>query len=168
MEKKELFKRLLSMIEKSSSEIDDLNYFYHEVVKILDSNLPYYNWTGFYFMEDGMLKLGPYIGRPTEHVKINVGQGICGRAVAENATIVVDDVTKEDNYLACSIETKSEIVVPIRIGDEIIGEIDIDSDEKAAFDDDDRAFLEAVAEIVSKKIKNDHIISKKTEKGETT
>ncbi|HHV74604.1 MAG TPA: GAF domain-containing protein [Thermoanaerobacterium sp.] len=168
MEKKELFKRLLSMIEKSSSEIDDLNYFYHEVVKILDSNLSYYNWTGFYFMEDGMLKLGPYIGRPTEHVKINVGQGICGRAVAENATIVVDDVTKEDNYLACSIETKSEIVVPIRIGDEIIGEIDIDSDEKAAFDDDDRAFLEAVAEIVSKKIKNDHIISKKTEKGETT
>ncbi|MDI3310268.1 MAG: GAF domain-containing protein [Thermoanaerobacterium sp.] len=157
MEKKDVFKRLLSMIEKAFSEIDDLNYFYHEVVKILDSNLPYYNWTGFYFMEDGMLKLGPYIGRPTEHVKIKVGQGICGRAVVENATIVVEDVTKEDNYLACSIETKSEIVVPIRIGDEIIGEIDIDSDEKAAFDDDDKAFLEAVAEIVGKKVANNHI-----------
>ncbi|WHE06517.1 GAF domain-containing protein [Thermoanaerobacterium thermosaccharolyticum] len=152
VDKKLIFERLLPMVEKASREIDDLDYFCHEVVKILDSNLPYYNWTGFYFMKDGFLQLGPYIGRPTEHVKINVGQGICGRAVAENSTIVVDDVTKEENYLACSIETKSEIVVPIRVGDEIIGEIDIDSDEKGAFDDDDRRFLEDVADIVSKKI----------------
>lgn len=154
VDKKVIFERLLPMVEKASREIDDLDYFYHEVVKILDSNVPYYNWTGFYFMQDGLLQLGPYIGRPTEHVKIKVGQGICGRAVAENSTIVVDDVTKEENYLACSIETKSEIVVPIRVGDEIIGEIDIDSDEKSAFDDDDRRFLEAVADIVSKKIAN--------------
>ena len=154
MDKKVIFERLLPMVEKASREIDDLDYFYHEVVKILDSNVPYYNWTGFYFMQDGLLQLGPYIGRPTEHVKIKVGQGICGRAVAENSTIVVDDVTKEENYLACSIETKSEIVVPIRVGDEIVGEIDIDSDEKGAFDDDDRRFLEAVADIVSKKIAN--------------
>ncbi|PHO06731.1 diguanylate cyclase [Thermoanaerobacterium thermosaccharolyticum] len=154
MDKKVIFERLLPMVEKASREIDDLDYFYHEVVKILDSNVPYYNWTGFYFMQDGLLQLGPYIGRPTEHVKIKVGQGICGRAVAENSTIVVDDVTKEENYFACSIETKSEIVVPIRVGDEIIGEIDIDSDEKSAFDDDDRRFLEAVADIVSKKLAN--------------
>ncbi|WP_432422836.1 GAF domain-containing protein [Thermoanaerobacterium thermosaccharolyticum] len=154
VDKKVIFERLLPMVEKASREIDDLDYFYHEVVKILDSNVPYYNWTGFYFMQDGLLQLGPYIGRPTEHVKIKVGQGICGRAVAENSTIVVDDVTKEENYLACSIETKSEIVVPIRVGDEIIGEIDIDSDEKSAFDDDDRRFLEAVADIVSKKLAN--------------
>lgn len=154
VDKKVIFERLLPMVEKASREIDDLDYFYHEVVKILDSNVPYYNWTGFYFMQDGLLQLGPYIGRPTEHVKIKVGQGICGRAVAENSTIVVDDVTKEENYLACSIETKSEIVVPIRVGDEIVGEIDIDSDEKSAFDDDDRRFLEAVADIVSKKIAN--------------
>ncbi|WP_434630926.1 GAF domain-containing protein [Thermoanaerobacterium thermosaccharolyticum] len=154
VDKTAFFERLITMVEKASREIDDLDYFYHEVVKILDSNVPYYNWTGFYFMQDGLLQLGPYIGRPTEHVKIKVGQGICGRAVAENSTIVVDDVTKEENYLACSIETKSEIVVPIRVGDEIIGEIDIDSDEKSAFDDDDRKFLEAVADIVSKKIAN--------------
>ncbi|AST56620.1 GAF sensor protein [Thermoanaerobacterium thermosaccharolyticum] len=154
MDKKVIFERLLPMVEKASREIDDLDYFYHEVVKILDSNVPYYNWTGFYLMQDGLLQLGPYIGKPTEHVKIKVGQGICGRAVAENSTIVVDDVTKEENYLACSIETKSEIVVPIRVGDEIIGEIDIDSDEKSAFDDDDRRFLEAVADIVSKKLAN--------------
>ncbi|WP_432416339.1 GAF domain-containing protein [Thermoanaerobacterium thermosaccharolyticum] len=154
VDKKVIFERLLPMVEKASREIDDLDYFYHEVVKILDSNVPYYNWTGFYLMQDGLLQLGPYIGKPTEHVKIKVGQGICGRAVAENSTIVVDDVTKEENYLACSIETKSEIVVPIRVGDEIIGEIDIDSDEKSAFDDDDRRFLEAVADIVSKKLAN--------------
>lgn len=154
MNKNRLFDELLTKIEKAGKEIDDMNYFYQEVAKILDQNISYYNWTGFYFMKDGSLAIGPYIGRPTEHTNIKVGQGICGRAVAENNTIVVDDVTKEENYLACSLETKSEIVVPIRVGDDIIGEIDIDSDKKSAFDDEDRKFLEKVADIISKKIAN--------------
>lgn len=152
MEKKRLFEELLIKIEKAADKYDDMNAFYQEVVKILDQNISYYNWTGFYFMKDGELVIGPYIGRPTEHVRIKVGQGICGRAVAEQNSIIVDDVGKEENYLACSLETKSEIVVPIWVDNKIIGEIDIDSDEKAAFDEDDRRFLENIAEIISRKL----------------
>lgn len=154
MEKKRLFEELLAKIEKYAGMYDDMNVFYQEIVKILDQNISYYNWTGFYFMKDGELVIGPYIGRPTEHVRIKVGQGICGRAVAEQNTIIVDDVGNEENYLACSIETKSEIVVPIWVGTEIIGEIDIDSDEHGAFDDEDRIFLEKIAEVIGRKIAN--------------
>lgn len=154
MEKKKLFEELLVKIQKAADTYDDMITFYQEVVKILDQNIPYYNWTGFYFMKDGELVIGPYIGRPTEHVRIKVGQGICGRAVAEQNSIIVDDVNKEENYLACSLETKSEIVVPIWLDDEIIGEIDIDSDERAAFDDEDRKFLEEISGIISNKLKN--------------
>ncbi|EGD51825.1 putative GAF sensor protein [Thermoanaerobacter ethanolicus JW 200] len=153
MEKRKVFDDLLVRIDQKAREIDDMDEFYGEVVKILADNVPYYNWTGFYFMKDGELVIGPYIGRPTEHVKIKVGQGVCGRAVAEKNTIIVDDVTKEDNYLACSLETKSEIVVPIWVNGDIIGEIDIDSDDLAAFDEEDKRFLEKVAEIISRKLK---------------
>ena len=94
---------------------------------------------------DGSLGLGPFRGRATEHTKIAVGQGICGRAIAENATVVVDDVTKDPNYLACSLGTRSEIVVPIRVGSASVAEIDVDSDGLAAFDSRDRDLLEEVA-----------------------
>lgn len=147
----ELRDRLLARIERASQESDDIQAFYREVVDTL-SRIPYYNWVGFYFLRNGELVLGPYVGKPTEHVRIKVGQGVCGRAVAERRTIVVDDVTKESNYLACSLETRSEIVVPIWVADEIIGEIDIDSDDLAAFDQIDRGFLEKVASIVAETI----------------
>lgn len=143
----ELRDRLLARIKRASQESDDIQAFYGKVVDTL-SRIPYYNWVGFYFLKDGELVLGPYVGKPTEHVQIKVGQGVCGRAVAERSTIVVDDVTKESNYLACSLETRSEMVVPIWVGDEIIGEIDIDSDELAAFDQIDKDFLEEVAAII--------------------
>ncbi|HHY34894.1 MAG TPA: GAF domain-containing protein [Firmicutes bacterium] len=139
--------RLLARIKAASQESDDIEAFYRKVVDTL-SRIPYYNWVGFYFLKGGELVLGPYVGKPTQHVRIKVGQGVCGRAVAERSTIVVDDVTKESNYLACSLETRSEIVVPIWVGDKIIGEIDIDSDELAAFDQIDKDFLEEVAAIV--------------------
>ncbi|HHW56982.1 MAG TPA: GAF domain-containing protein [Clostridia bacterium] len=152
MEKANIFETLLKEIEVKAKEIEDIDRFYEEIVRILSKNVPYYNWTGFYFMKDGELVVGPYIGRPTEHVKIQVGQGVCGKAVAEKSTVIVEDVTKEDNYLACSLETKSEIVVPIWAHGEIIGEIDIDSDDLAAFDDQDRIFLERVAQIITNKL----------------
>lgn len=152
MEKQKVFERLIDEIQSKAREITDMDIFYEEVVRILSENVPHYNWTGFYFMKDGELVIGPYIGRPTEHVRIKVGQGVCGRAVAEKSTIIVDDVTKEDNYLACSLETKSEIVVPIWANGEIIGEIDIDSDDLAAFDDKDKIFLEEVAKIIGRKL----------------
>lgn len=114
-------------------------------VGMLHAALPHFHWTGVYSLEGKELVLGPYHGKTTDHTRIPIGKGICGRAVAENRSLVIEDVTKEANYLACSLETKSEIVVPIRAGGKILGEIDVDSDRPAAFDDSDREFLERVA-----------------------
>lgn len=114
-------------------------------VALLDE-LPHFHWVGVYRLEpDGALGLGPFRGKPTEHVRIAVGQGVCGRAIAEDRTVVVDDVTKDPGYLACSLETRSEIVVPIHAGGRAVAEIDVDSDQPAAFDAADRAFLEDLA-----------------------
>ena len=96
--------------------------------------------------------LGPYVGKPSPHTRIPLGRGICGAAAAERATIVVDDVNSDPRYLACSIETQSEIVVPIMRDDLVLGEIDIDSDLPAAFSRDDQVSLEAVAAILSEKL----------------
>ncbi len=96
-------------------------------------------------MEGDELVLGPYVGKPSPHTRIPLDRGICGAAASQKATIVVDDVTSDPRYLACSLETKSEIVVPIMRGNVVLGEIDIDSDRSAAFNNDDRALLERVA-----------------------
>jgi GAF domain-containing protein len=115
------------------------------VVRLLASNYKHFNWTGIYLLEDGVLKLGPYQGDPSPHDVIPIERGICGAAVREGKTIVVPDVNADDRYLACSITTKSEIVVPIKKGDQIIGEIDIDSDMHDAFTEYDQKILEQVA-----------------------
>jgi GAF domain-containing protein len=97
-----------------------------------------------------MLVLGPFSGAPTPHTRIPVTEGICGAAVAQGETVVVDDVNADPRYLSCSIETKSEIVAPVRAHGAIVGEIDIDSHAAAAFGADDRAFVERCAEIVGR------------------
>ncbi len=102
---------------------------------------------GIYFLEGSELVLGPYVGAPSPHTRIPIDQGICGAAVRENATVIVPDVNADPRYLACSLETKSEIVVPLRTEDgRILGEIDIDSHTPNAFTESDRELLEAVAE----------------------
>lgn len=113
----------------------------------LMSSLPHFNWTGIYWLNKGVLELFDYyIGKKTDHTKIPVGKGVCGTAVSENRDIVVDDVLQLDNYLACSIETRSEIVVLIKDNEEtILGQIDIDSDQIKAFDDIDRMYMEKLA-----------------------
>jgi GAF domain-containing protein len=111
----------------------------------------HFNWVGFYMLDptdDQMLVVGPYFGNPTPHVRIPVNEGICGAAVERGETVVVHDVDSDPRYLSCSIETRSEIVVPIYTGGRVVGEIDIDSHSPAAFSDDDRVFLEEVAKIV--------------------
>lgn len=100
-------------------------------------------------MTPNTLVLGPFHGPPTEHVRIPVTDGICGAAVVQGETVIVDDVSSDPRYLACSIETRSEIVVPIRVNGKIVGEIDIDSHELAAFGPDDRDFLESCAAIIA-------------------
>jgi GAF domain-containing protein len=116
-----------------------------QAVALLKAAMPHYTWVGIYLLEGTELVLGPYLGKPSPHTRIPLNRGICGAAASQKATIVVDDVNSDPRYLACSLETKSEIVVPIMRGDAVLGEIDIDSDRPAAFGPADRALLEDVA-----------------------
>jgi len=107
-----------------------------------------FNWVGTYLMreKEPKLWLHNYVGAPTEHAEIEVGQGVCGTAVAEKANQVVQDVSKVENYLACNPRVKAEMVVLIRAGDEILGQIDIDSHEREAFKPEDEESVQAVAD----------------------
>jgi L-methionine (R)-S-oxide reductase len=146
-----IFDQILSDVKAfvtKASALADLQDF---IVQIIPERLPYYNWTGFYMLDPNdseTLVLGPYRGAPTEHVRIPVSRGICGAAVAQNDTVIVDDVNSDPRYLACSLETKSEIVVPIRANGTVVGEIDIDSHDLAAFSKSDQHFLEECAALV--------------------
>ena len=122
------------------------------VVEVLKARMPDYTWVGIYQLFGNELVLGPFAGKPSPHTHIPVGRGICGAAAAEKATIVVDDVNADPRYLACSLETKSEIVVPIMRGCDVLGEIDVDSDRPAAFGAEDKRMLEVVAAALSEKI----------------
>ena len=106
----------------------------------------HYSWVGIYLVDGDDLVLGPWNGpQATEHVRIPVGQGVCGAAAASGATEVVDDVNADPRYLACFPSTRSEIVVPIFHEGRVVGELDIDSDRPAAFGQEDRATLERIA-----------------------
>jgi L-methionine (R)-S-oxide reductase len=125
--------------------------------ELFRSSIPGYDWVGFYLIDPSArdeLVLGPYAGAPTDHLRIPFGKGICGRAASELETIVVDDVSAESNYLSCSIDVKSEIVVPIIKDGKLLGEIDIDSHVIDAFDDEDRAFLGVICEITAGFVEN--------------
>lgn len=144
---------LLSEIRQAASDAPSLISLQKTVVTVLSQNLPHYSWTGFYMLDPGdpdTLILGPFVGDPTPHVRIPVTQGICGAAVASGQTVIVDDVNADPRYLSCSIKTKSEIVVPIYAQGKVIGEIDIDSHDPAAFTQDDKTLLEEIARIVGK------------------
>lgn len=118
-------------------------------VSTLEARLPDYAWVGIYLLDGNELVLGPYVGTPSPHTHIPLGRGICGAAASEKTTIIVDDVNADPRYLACSVETKSEIVVPIMRGARALGEIDIDSDQPAAFGPRDRALLEPAAALLA-------------------
>jgi GAF domain-containing protein len=126
-----------------------------QAVELLKDGVPDYTWVGIYLLDGNELVLGPYVGKPSPHTRIPLGRGICGAAAAEKATIVVDDVNADSRYLACSIDTKSEIVVPIMRGADVLGEIDIDSDKPAAFGSRDRDLLEPIAALLAERISED-------------
>lgn len=119
------------------------------VVFLLAAARSSWEWVGIYVLAGDTLVLGPFAGAPTEHTRIPVGRGVCGTAVAMDTNLIVDDVERLDNYLACSPSTRSEMVVLIRHGDEIVGQFDVDSDELAAFDPADEALLEDLARLVA-------------------
>lgn len=115
------------------------------------SELNDYQWSGIYRLEGRELHLDEYVGASTDHTRIPVGTGVCGAAVATNSNMIVEDVRTLDNYLACSVETRSEIVVLIRQGDQILGQIDIDGHTVGAFGESDEALLEEVAQVLAER-----------------
>ena len=122
------------------------------ICQVLHEHIAYYDWVGFYFKngEKRELKLGPYVGEPTDHNIIPFGKGICGQVEDSNQNFVVPDVQAQDNYIACSLTVKSEIVVPLFKNGENIGQIDIDSNTPDPFTEADERFLEWVNEQVAK------------------
>ncbi len=123
-----------------------------KICELLSNSINYYNWVGFYFAnhETKTLHLGPYVGAETDHTIIPFGKGICGQVAVSNANFVVPDVAAQDNYIACSFTVKSEIVVPLFVNGENIGQIDIDSHVLNPFTDADERFLEFVCSEISK------------------
>lgn len=137
--------RLLDGLFATESR-QDPSAIYDAVCGVLNGTIPTYNWVGIYLVEGDDLVLAAWRGpAPTEHVRIPIGAGICGAAAATGETIVVEDVNADPRYLACFINTRAEIVVPIVAADGVRGEIDIDSDHRGAFGPADREFLEALA-----------------------
>ncbi|APY10313.1 histidine kinase [Seonamhaeicola sp. S2-3] len=121
------------------------------ICKLLEKHIEYYNWVGFYFRNGDKeeLVLGPYVGAPTDHTVIPFGKGICGQVAVSNQNFVVPDVAAQDNYIACSITVKAEIVIPIFVNGKNIGQIDIDSNTPDPFTKADERFLEFVCQKVA-------------------
>lgn len=147
----ELKPKIKSIISEENQSTDERLL---KICKILEAHIDYYNWVGFYFKngDKDELKLGPYVGEPTDHTIIPFGKGICGQVAVSNQNFVVSDVAAQDNYIACSISVKAEIVIPIFVNDENIGQIDIDSNTPDPFSEADERFLEFVCTQVSRLI----------------
>ncbi|MCE1198941.1 MAG: GAF domain-containing protein [Marinilabiliales bacterium] len=148
----EIFANLLEKIIELKKEKNDKDLLLQAVAELLRSEVDHYDWVGFYLLneETQVLELGPYVGKPTEHTHIPVGKGICGQVAASKKSMIVQDVSQQTNYIACSMDVQSEIVVPILKKDRFVAEIDIDSHAYAPFTDEDEQFLSAVAaELIS-------------------
>ena len=132
----------------NSSVIDDTLL---SICELLKETVSYYDWVGFYFRDGNTetLKLGPYAGAPTDHTTIPFGKGICGQVAVSNQNFVVPDVNAQDNYISCSINVKSEIVIPLFVDGENIGQIDIDSNTTDPFSEADERFLEFVCQSIA-------------------
>ena len=143
-----ILKKVDSILEKNSSRDQKLK----DICILLDKEVDTFDWTGFYLAdpnEDRMLILGPYVGEETDHTRIPYGTGICGQAAETLDTFVVQDVSKAGNYLACSLDVKSEIVVPIMKGDQFVGELDIDSHTLNAITPELRSLCEEICKRLS-------------------
>ena len=129
-----------------------------KMVKLLHERVLKYNWVGFYMLEPGaqppVLVLGAFEGAMTPHTRIPLNQGICGAAASSGQTVIVDDVSKDSRYLACSLETKSEIVVPVFVHGQIAGELDIDSHFPAAFTAEHQELVQYCAKLVGEKMES--------------
>jgi L-methionine (R)-S-oxide reductase len=150
------YQTLADELTNLANSADNAEHLMTMIVERLQELMPHYNWVGFYMLDEAgngaepMLVLGPYVGADTPHKRIPLHQGICGAAVSSAQTVVVDDVNSDPRYLACSLETKSEIVAPVFVKGKVIGELDIDSHQPAAFTADDRQLVEHCASLVGR------------------
>lgn len=152
----ERFEEIRDRVKELADSGADMMEILSIVISMLKERFAHFDWVGIYLLQGKVLSLEAYMGKPTPHERINIKDGICGAAARERKTIVVDDVEKDTRYLTCSPSTRSEIVVPIIRDDEVLGEIDVDSDTLAAFDENDRKGLEMVAEKLAKVLKRDY------------
>ena len=144
-------KRLEPFLAFLNDDIENAAKPIDRAIEQIAQTFPHYHWVGIYWLRGDHLVLGPYVGASTEHVEIPVGQGVCGTAIAEGTNQIVDDVRQRANYLSCSLHVRSEIVVLLRDqSGTIVGQIDADSHELAAFDKSDEAMLERVAHIITR------------------
>ena len=146
-------------LDRLNSEARTADQLMKSITLLLNQHMLKYNWVGFYMLEPGanppMLVLGHFQGAMTPHTRIPLDEGICGAAAASGKTVVVDDVNNDPRYLACSLETKSEIVVPVFVRGQVAGELDIDSHFPAAFGPEDRQLVEHCAQIVGKRLEGE-------------
>ena len=144
------YRSALEAVDRIVNRESEADEVLRRVVEVLHDRFDHYTWVGIYLVEGDELMLGPWKGpQATEHVRIPIGQGVCGAAAESGHTEVVDDVNADERYLACFPSTRSEIVVPIVYEGRVVGEIDIDSDRPAAFAEADRTYLERVAVLIS-------------------
>jgi len=148
---KSTYKDLLHDIEICVSSGQNLHEILSDVCNLLKNNVFHYDWVGFYILDkqNSLLILGPYCGKPTEHTTIPVGKGVCGQVAQSLQLKIVQDVTLENNYIACSLDVQSEIVVPVLKNSQFVAEIDIDSHSPAPFTIHDEKFLSAVCNLLS-------------------
>lgn len=144
----ELKPKITEIISLKDISVDDK---LHAICELLEKEVAYYNWVGFYFKngDKNELKLGPYVGEPTDHIIIPFGKGICGQVAVSNENFVVQDVSEQDNYISCGWKVKSEIVIPIFVNNENVGQIDIDSHTVNPFTQNDEVLLEYICKKVA-------------------
>ncbi len=145
-DKKALFDKIKTDVETILAGPGDTLTRLQAVCDLLCDRIDYYDWVGFYLVgrKKGFLELGPFHGSPTDHVCIPFGKGVCGQAAAKKRTIIIQDVARETNYLACSPSVKAEIVIPVFKSGEVTGELDIDSHQISPFTWEDRELLETI------------------------
>ncbi len=147
------YAQLLEEIKQSLAASNEIETALKVICEKINTGLDHYDWVGFYFMDHSnqKLHLGPYVGAPTDHTVIDFGKGICGQVAISGETYFAADVNAESNYIACSIDVKSEIVVPLYQGEMLIGQIDIDSHRVDRFQKEDESFLKEVNRLISER-----------------
>lgn len=148
----EILQQLPGKVRAIARSGGERNSLLQKVCDLLRKEVPNYDWVGFYIVDpekERELVLGPFTGAPTEHVRIPFGMGICGQAAESLQTFIVEDVATESNYLACSVDVKSEIVVPVMKGNTFVGELDIDSHTQSGVGDEDGKVLEELCKILA-------------------